>query len=80
MKSTINQLFPELTSKQISVLEQYVYGFTIKEIARNNGVSDDAINQHLRTIRNCFNVKTSNEIRFVYLTRIAQKLLHNTLN
>lgn len=79
MKSTINQLFPELTSKQISVLEQYVYGFTIKEIARNNGVSDDAINQHLRTIRNSFNVKTSNEIRFVYLTRIAQQLLKNSL-
>lgn len=80
MKNLLPRLFPELTAKQINILEQYVYGFTIKEIARKNNICDDAVNQHLRMIRNAFNVNTSNEVRFVYLTRISQQLLKRSIS
>lgn len=68
--NALYQLFPELTSKQFSILEQYACGLTTEEIATRNLITRDAVNRTLKAVRDKYNSTSSNDLRFIYLSRV----------
>lgn len=63
-------IFPELTLKQLAVLQLYACGFSIKQIAGQRSISEETVNKHLMVTRKKLEAFSSSELRCIYLNRM----------
>ena len=64
--------YPQFTDRQIEVLSLVARRLTIKEIAAELGVSESAINQRIRTLKEKARVNTHRELAQMYLDFCAE--------
>ena len=68
-------IFPDLTEKQLIVLVHYSLGKSAKVIEDELNCSRTTVEKHLSEIRTKFNCNKSSEIRTIYFMRIITKLI-----
>ena len=63
--------FPELTYKQLVVLELYATGISLKQISTQLDISHSAVKDHIKAIKAKLDCSFTGELRQVYLSRVV---------
>lgn len=61
----LKDVFPDLTSRQMNVLEAMIRGLANKKIARELGISEDTVKQHLSSVYRILNVENRTQAVYV---------------
>lgn len=54
--------WPSLTERQVQILELIAKRFTLKQVAAELGISESAVNQHVRSLKGVFRVNSLPEL------------------
>lgn len=68
-------MFPELTVKQISVLNRYCLGVPVFAIARQDGLKSDSVNRMLLRIAAVYGVANIEQLKALWRDRVNFALL-----
>lgn len=70
----LNELLPDLTFRQFSILHLFSLGMSIKNISSHTKTSDQNIKNHLKIVRDKLNCSCSQDLRLIYITKILISL------